>query len=85
MTPPSVTELAGPLRTPAAGRRLADRVCLVVGATSGIGVRNPNPGLALYGASKAAAIALTRAPPRWNMRLKGSASTQSHRAASLRK
>jgi NAD(P)-dependent dehydrogenase (short-subunit alcohol dehydrogenase family) len=37
MTPPSVTELAGPLRTPAAGRRLANRVCLVVGATSGIG------------------------------------------------
>ncbi len=37
MTKPSVTELAGPLRTPAVGRRLADRVCLVVGATSGIG------------------------------------------------
>jgi hypothetical protein len=37
MTPPSVTELAGPLRTPAAGRRLANRACLVVGATSGIG------------------------------------------------
>jgi NAD(P)-dependent dehydrogenase (short-subunit alcohol dehydrogenase family) len=36
MTTPSVTELAGPLRTPAAGRRLADRVRLAVGATSGI-------------------------------------------------
>jgi hypothetical protein len=37
MTTPSVTELAGPLRTPAAGRRLVDLICLVVGATRGIG------------------------------------------------
>ena len=33
----------------------------IVNNTSVSGVRNPNPGLALYGASKAAAIALTRA------------------------
>jgi NAD(P)-dependent dehydrogenase (short-subunit alcohol dehydrogenase family) len=33
----------------------------VVNNTSVSGVRNPNPGLSLYGASKAAAIALTRA------------------------
>jgi len=31
----------------------------IVNNTSVSGVRNPNPGLALYGASKAAAIALT--------------------------
>jgi NAD(P)-dependent dehydrogenase (short-subunit alcohol dehydrogenase family) len=40
--------------------------------------------LALYGASKAAGIALTRAAA-MEYALKGSASTQSHRAASLRK
>ncbi|MFT4129494.1 SDR family NAD(P)-dependent oxidoreductase [Labrys sp. (in: a-proteobacteria)] len=33
----------------------------IVNNTSVSGIRNPNPGLALYGASKAAAIALTRA------------------------
>ena len=33
----------------------------IVNNTSVSGMRNPNPGLALYGASKAAAIALTRA------------------------
>jgi NAD(P)-dependent dehydrogenase (short-subunit alcohol dehydrogenase family) len=33
----------------------------VVNNTSVSGIRNPNPGLSLYGASKAAAIALTRA------------------------
>ncbi len=33
----------------------------IVNNTSVSGVRNPNPGLALYGASKAAVIALTRA------------------------
>lgn len=34
---------------------------VIVNNASVSGVRNPNPGLALYGASKAAAIALTRA------------------------
>lgn len=33
----------------------------IVNNTSVSGIRNPNPGLSLYGASKAAAIALTRA------------------------
>ena len=39
----------------------------IVVNTSVSGLRNPNPGLALYSASKAAAIALVR-PRRWNTR-----------------
>lgn len=58
----------------AAARRMDGKICLVTGGGSGIGraaacivinasvsgVRNPNPGLSLYSASKAAVISLMR-------------------------